>query len=575
MIAIFLREFIEFARRPRFFVVRGVVVALPVILIAMIHDEGSSPDATGEVLYNTTVYSILAVVLFVTPAILSPVLTEERRNNKLDVLRTAPLSALGIVLGKWAARTGPMAAMVVAALPLAAASLLFGGVSPMQFVSATLHLFVTLFHVSAFALFLSARSSELSVANRRAFSWVVLFLAGTFVLFIMTSFGSVMAPGSELPWYKEAAFAVALLNPFVAMTAVTTGAMRVPAPSFFVGYAETWFLIATVALGAFWIWLSVRTIGREAKPKARGIDTSDAPVKPMPGPAGTPAPVVAQRVLPRSKLLEKRPALWLELRRGLVGLPQGLAGRIAAVIGIVVVEAWFLDLYFDQFSNMGGDRYGIHFLPGGMLLLMALMACASTAASAFHRDDEARSLEVLHAAPLSSVELYRAKIASILRVVAPSFLFGAAHLLFGVVVGDIGFVPAVASMAIALLMILALSAFSSIVSLRASTSGKAGMLIFLCMVAHMIIWPLFIAIAMSGTHFDGDAVPLMMIGHHPFFLSALPIVLAHERFSDFGPEWYVFPLMHLFVYAAFTVTVLGTQGPRLYSARRKDNWIKT
>jgi len=281
----------------------------------------------------------------------------------------------------------------------------------------------------------------------------------------------------------------------------------------------------------------------------------------------------APAIFKRASLMDRRPALWLELRRGIFGLPTGLKSRVITVLVIAGIELWFASLYFGDFGRLTGrnDFWWFHMIPSGVLLLMAFLTCAATVASAFHRDNAQRSLEVLHAAPLDSGELFRAKIYSVWRMVAPFWMLAVAHLGFGVVMGDMKLVGVVVSIIVASLLLASLTALGALVSLRSKSASKAGLIIFFALVFHLVIWPFFMTLALAGGGGSMSGV-LLLIGHHPFFLSALPILLSQEPASGSDIELYLIPTLHLVIYFVFSFVVLGAEGAELYAKRRDKNW---
>jgi ABC-2 type transport system permease protein len=92
-------------------------------------DEALAGPLLGRFLLDGLLFFVLLLVLFVGPGYAAAQLSGERERRTLPLLQVTLLRPHQVVLGKLGASTAWLALLVVAALPLGAASFLLGGVS--------------------------------------------------------------------------------------------------------------------------------------------------------------------------------------------------------------------------------------------------------------------------------------------------------------------------------------------------------------------------------------------------------------------------------------------------------------
>jgi len=135
---VFERECLAFCRTRKWFFLRtGLVGGLTLaVWLFFGHASGQirvgSADVVGRTLFAATCLTSVAFVFFVTPALVSDLLSRERRTGNLDVLLATPLSAAGVLLGKFFSRVGLLFVLVAAAFPIIFTTLMFGGVRASQ-----------------------------------------------------------------------------------------------------------------------------------------------------------------------------------------------------------------------------------------------------------------------------------------------------------------------------------------------------------------------------------------------------------------------------------------------------------
>ncbi|MFG0315718.1 MAG: ABC transporter permease, partial [Planctomycetota bacterium JB042] len=406
MRAILDREFFGFARTRRFFLVRMAVFLFPFVLFVGIawRMDGLPGDVVGVTIHHSTMVATLLAALCVTPGMLAHVVPQERRRNRLEVLRSTPLSARQLVLGKYLSRVGLVTLTVIAALSLPALALLFGGISPGQLLRGAAVVLATVAWTGAMALFTSASRTELGPASRVAYASTALFCV--LPLIGWTFFGVVMATGLVAPWtFDQFVWIGSCVNPFFALgSGARTVAFGGTDPA--IGYGVFSAVVTGLALRG-----AIRRVRRDPKPAKRPGRSVPAL---RPDGTRTEVPVPAAE---SAAAIDADPLRWLEERRP--GLLRRRKRFLAALVGIELLNLlWW---------GVAGTGIPGNALIAVLALIHAAFLAAIEGATAFRRDEEANTLDVLHATPLRSAQLARAKIAAAGRAWRGWWFLGALH----------------------------------------------------------------------------------------------------------------------------------------------------
>ncbi len=565
MRAILSQELLSFARRRRFFALRSGAFALPllflIIVLASMHDEDL--DAIGLALFFSTGVSILAVTVLVTPALLAHVLAEERRNNKLEVLQSAPLSAASIVLGKWLSRVGLMAAMLLAALPLNAAALLFGGVSPAAFFRLVALVFLTLLWISSLALFIGRRARDLGAVVRRSYVAIVLLLIVTFVLGMVVMYSGFLPPASfGKSGSMQAGFAIASLNPFFVFFMEAPRGFGLGSRSPFDPLALH--ALFAVLLSAALLWSSVRALSVEPR---RVAPAGRAPV---PRPAAGGGLLRRRRRPALVPLLWTRPVVWLETRRG-SGRQRSVARIVLLALAIGVLEILFF-YGLAQMPRSARDSYSYHLVPICISLTLAFLSTASLGAAAIHRDNERNTREVLHATPITTAALARAKVAGILSGARLWWILAECHAVLGLVTGAIPLAGFVLFTVVSLTLLTSLAAFSMVLSFGSKNSTQANVKVLSIVVIHLFLSPavmvVVVMVIVQALFLRAEFAAGLSLGHHPVYLAAMSIAVPAED-DLFRHGWRWVPCIFYFVfYLCLALHQLRSRIPDLYGLLR-------
>ncbi len=558
MKAIFRQEFILYAQSKAFFWLRSGAFALPLLLSTAGMSEARTPDEKGYVLFITTYLSLIAVVLFMGPALLAPVIAEERKNNRLDVLRSAPVGSWGIVFGKWSARGASLGAVVLAVMPLAATALLFGGVAPGQFLEGAAITLATLFWVTACAFWIGSIVRDPSSSARIGIVAVLLFgsvtalglAAGEIYRELTGSSSWAVSTGGNL---------LAFLNPFVVFVNVFEPLPMSFAVSSVTGLSPLAFYAgASTAAGAGFLVLARRAIGREPR--------TSAGKRRMPWRRPE-----SKTALAKIWILDSHPLVWLDGMLSGRG-KGGLLRRVFFLVAVVGGEILFASLY----STIRDRRFRpdeilvLHAFAAGIALFLAFVSVASVGATVFHRDSEARSLEVLHAAPLDTRSMVMERMGVVLRAGGLYWFLSVLHVVFGCAAGDLA--PWVLPMYVTYsgILVFALAVFAAAVSLHRESARKSVLWVFGSMVAFTVVLPIFLGLMVSGKSVNEVGV-LLLLGHHPYLIAMDPFVLASLSDLRNDMDWVIAPFIYLAQYA-LVAGYLWRNMSRQYAKRRAANW---
>lgn len=571
MKAILRSGFLLDVRRKRFFVIRSLVVGLPlltVFLLATISVE--TGDRLGTWILGGTSFMLLCMILLVAPGFCAPVLAEERRNNKLAVLRAGPASAGGVVLGRWLGRVGVLGLCVLAALPVCAAALVFGGVTPAHFYRVVVVEVATLLWVSAVAFAAGARTAQPGAAVRTAYGLVFgIVLLG----FLVSGVAGVAKFAGPSPTWLLTVIALGhFANPFSVLFQAQAGPFGLQPWGEVLPYA-----LASVVLAAVLLPLSTRWLLNERRAATAAAGTVEPAARSGEGGDGRLRPVAAGKFSRRLKLLWTDPVFWLEWIRG----PRAGRSRVPAVLAWTVIlglEAWFLSTLLTEDTRRGFavfQRMEINYVAAGAAMILALLAVAGAGCGAFHRESETRTAEVLHAAPRTDRDFVRAKLLGTLRVALPAWLLSVIHAGLGLCGettrrGPLGFFGYVTYSAI---LVLALAAFALSRSLTSRNSAIAAFRTFGGIFLWCVVLPLVVGF-LFARHTNSEGAGGFLLGWHPGIVLYAPLLMAHE-----GGEvraFAIWPLLYGFAYLAYALAVINGRLPEAHGALRRGErpWEK-
>jgi len=150
---------------------------------------GFGGQANASALIGQSIFTLLSIfqlilVCFIAPAFTAGQISLEREKQTLDLLISTPMRPGAIVIGKLAAALAFVVLMIVAAVPITAIVLMYGGASVDDIVRQQLVLLATALALGAIGLFFSALLKRTQAATVLTYITVLALTLGTTMLFI-------------------------------------------------------------------------------------------------------------------------------------------------------------------------------------------------------------------------------------------------------------------------------------------------------------------------------------------------------------------------------------------------------
>ncbi len=161
---------------------------------------GGGGQANASALIGQSIFTLLSIfqlilVCFIAPAFTAGQISMEREKQTLDLLISTPMRPGAIVIGKLVAALAFVVLMIVAAVPITAIVLMYGGASVDDIVRQQIVLLATALVLGAIGLFFSALLKRTQAATVLTYISVLVLTLGTTMLFIFWSV--VIEPGRE------------------------------------------------------------------------------------------------------------------------------------------------------------------------------------------------------------------------------------------------------------------------------------------------------------------------------------------------------------------------------------------
>jgi ABC-2 type transport system permease protein len=149
-------------------------------------------QANASALIGQSIFTLLSIfqlilVCFIAPAFTAGQISLEREKQTLDLLISTPMRPAAIVIGKLAAALAFVVLMIVAAIPITAIVLMYGGASVEDIVRQQVVLLATALVLGAIGLFYSALIKRTQAATVLTYITVLAMIIGTTMLFIFWS----------------------------------------------------------------------------------------------------------------------------------------------------------------------------------------------------------------------------------------------------------------------------------------------------------------------------------------------------------------------------------------------------
>lgn len=581
MNAILERDFLSFARTKKFFVLRSLVVALPLVifLLAMIDDPRE--DQLGQMIFWMTLVCQTAFFFFVTPAMLAHVLAEERKSNKLDVLRSSPISVTMITMSKWASRVGLIASMVVAGIPMMAFALIFGGVTTEHLLRAVALIFATVLWTSGVALWISASSRDVGRAVRFTFGTCVSIVmmigaADAMMDMYVSNTGTTLSTFER--WVMSALIVLDPFRAFASLEALGRGGVGFGPGGGLIINQPYLHLAVAAGFAAIAIVFSIRSLKRDpsgrsaaVNPAQKALDAAEAA-----GPLNAEENSIRARsavalVKEPSSMLWARPMVWLELGKNIRPKKWRI---VLPLLGLLFLEfGWHWGYLEDvrRRRSFGGNTTEWHMLAYMILFGLGIIRVAAAGSSVFWKDDESKTQEVLFASPLSAGQLLGAKVTAVLRTMTPVILLMLYHAILPNFLEPADrFVAHVGATMIATTILCAVAALAMWNGLRSTSIVRANVRTFSILLGLLLVVPAIVGL-MLATSRANDGLGFFLLGWYPFMQVSVPVIEAAQGRPElidqdgffFVPIWFI-------GYVLFAWKMFFNRLPEIYTLKRED-----
>ncbi len=185
---------------------------------------GGPTLANASAIIGQTIFSVISIfqlilVCFIAPAFTAGQISMEREKQTLDLLISTPLRPGAIVVGKLLAALAFVGLMIVAAIPISAIVLMYGGASVEDIVRQQVVLLASALGFGAVGLFFSALLKRTQAATVLTYCGVLAFTLGTVMLFIFWTVVANRDPAAfgQFGPAKRAPEQIVYLNPMVGM----------------------------------------------------------------------------------------------------------------------------------------------------------------------------------------------------------------------------------------------------------------------------------------------------------------------------------------------------------------------
>lgn len=234
----------------------------------------------GQVLFIGLSMGLQALIVFLAPATTVNAISGEHERGTYQMLLTTPVAPIQLVAGKLVAALAFLLVLLVAALPVYAVVVLFGGVAPVDILRVVATLLITAVTGCVFGLFCSAVTRQTYSATLLCYALLVSLVGGT--LFAANVWSLVNSLTAAPPWLLVtnplSAMASALLparppsssltgglRPLAMLSLLTSGALgggQGPVPL----HRATAVIYSGAALLLFWATLHLVTPLRRWRP---------------------------------------------------------------------------------------------------------------------------------------------------------------------------------------------------------------------------------------------------------------------------------------------------------------------
>ncbi|MFN3420222.1 MAG: ABC transporter permease subunit [Armatimonadota bacterium] len=209
-----------------------------------------------QVFYHLLLYSLVAVIVLIAPALTASAISFERERRTLDLLLTTPLRPMQILFGKLLASFAFLMLLLVESMPVVAVCIVMGGATIGDLLATYALIAFGTLHICAFAIYCSACNRSSGIATFWAYLGTIAILGSTFwmalaevAVSIRRTFAGPMPVGPPAGVPAEVIFPLASLHPFAApvIKALPTKIFGIEIPCWLVG------IVLSLLLTRFWL----------------------------------------------------------------------------------------------------------------------------------------------------------------------------------------------------------------------------------------------------------------------------------------------------------------------------------
>jgi ABC-type transport system involved in multi-copper enzyme maturation permease subunit len=185
-------------------------------------DGSGLPGANASASIGEAIFARLSIFQLLLIGVLAPAFTTgaislEREKATLDLLITTPLRPGAIVVGKLLSALGFVVLMILAAIPVSALVLMYGGASVDDILRQQVVLFVSAIGFGVIGLFFSALTKRTQTATVVTYSAILVLMVGTFFIWRFWNAGVAISADAPFGSTARAPEELLYLNPAVAM----------------------------------------------------------------------------------------------------------------------------------------------------------------------------------------------------------------------------------------------------------------------------------------------------------------------------------------------------------------------
>lgn len=407
-------EMVRFARQGWTTWLRCLYALLLLLVLALVYRQFAigmtvevSRTEIGRLAESFTLTVLIfqnTVVLVLTPIYLCGAIIEERRRRTLEFLFTTPLRDEEIILGKFWARTGIVALLLVTGLPMFGLIQVWGGVEMHLVLGGVTATLLTLFHVGALSLY--ASTTRRSMAGALILTYTAIIFSLTFCgpfWYLASPYGFLLEIEARLRGSARWGFLALLFGAGTGIPAAN--------PLTTVLWMMAEYAIIHGCLTIFWVVLAVRSLRKQddslglLDPGIVSVQMTGVPTTPY----SSKPPFFWLPIDDNRPLLHKEVYAQLYSSASLV---LEFAGVVCSSLVLAVAVGLVLDGLLSSSSRNHeiSERWlGVVSVFNCLLVALTCLGVLLRASSSITREREASTLETLLTLPVSRLALLGTK----------------------------------------------------------------------------------------------------------------------------------------------------------------------